>query len=375
MKAQKILLIGDGSNYHATLGEALAARGHEVAVASHGSRWMDTRRNIDISRRQGKLGGALLWLRLNTVLADRLKGYDIVQISNPIFVDLMPYRVRKIFDKIKRDNGAVFLTMLGTDSPYVRMCLDEAKPLRYSEFAIDGNPSPYAQQHSQIMRNWLAPMLSDHCDYIYQQVDGVVSALYEYHLSCSRFLPAEKLAYGGIPIALADAQRHDISADGKIRIMLACHKGREMEKGADAMLPVLQDLVAANKERVQFDFVQNVPLQQFKQLLDRADIVVDQLYSYTPATTALMAMARGKVVVSGGEEEYYDFIGENEMRPIINPNPMDLHQLQSDMQLLVDNPQRLRQLAEMGPRFVAKHNAADVVAARFEDFWQKRLGI
>ena len=33
-----------------------------------------------------------------------------------------------------------------------------------------------------------------------------------------------------------------------------------------------------------------------------ADVLVDQLYSYTPAMNALAAMARGTVVIGGGEE-------------------------------------------------------------------------
>ena len=56
-------------------------------------------------------------------------------------------------------------------------------------------------------------------------------------------------------------------------------------------------------------------------MLEEADVLVDQLYSYTPSMNSLAAMARGTVVIGGGEEEYYDFIGESELRPIINVRP------------------------------------------------------
>ena len=46
----KILLIGDASNYHACLGDALRRLGHDVTVASSGSRWMHTHRDIDLAR-------------------------------------------------------------------------------------------------------------------------------------------------------------------------------------------------------------------------------------------------------------------------------------------------------------------------------------
>ncbi len=56
-------------------------------------------------------------------------------------------------------------------------------------------------------------------------------------------------------------------------------------------------------------------------MLDEADVLVDQFYSYTPSMNSLAAMARGTVVIGGGEEEYYEFIGETELRPIINVSP------------------------------------------------------
>ena len=46
----KILLLGDYSNYHRALSLALRKLGHDVTVASDGSRWMDTGRDIDLSR-------------------------------------------------------------------------------------------------------------------------------------------------------------------------------------------------------------------------------------------------------------------------------------------------------------------------------------
>ena len=54
----KILFLGDASNLHSTLATALRAMGHHVVLMSDGSRWMDTSRDIDLTRGSG-LGGAL----------------------------------------------------------------------------------------------------------------------------------------------------------------------------------------------------------------------------------------------------------------------------------------------------------------------------
>ena len=69
----KILLVGDYSNYHRALSLALRRMGHEVTVASDGSRWMDTARDLDTSRPfRNKVGGLLLWVKLNTLLWSQL---------------------------------------------------------------------------------------------------------------------------------------------------------------------------------------------------------------------------------------------------------------------------------------------------------------
>lgn len=381
----KILLLGDASNCHFALSQGLARLGHDVAVASHGSQWMGTARDIDISRRQGKLGGLWLWIKLNTLLARDLRGYDVVQLCGPLFVQQKPDRVRTLFDKVKRDNGAVFLTALGTDSPYVDMCLAQDSPLRYNEWCSYGQPTPYAKANPDILAAWCGEPLTGHCRYVYDHVDGAVAVLYEYYLSLRRALPSEKIAYGGIPINKGTCDKPanascvgspPVATDASepLRVMLACHRGREVEKGADVMLPLLEAFARDNAGRVQFDFVQNKPFDEFSRILRQADVVVDQLYSCTPATTALMAMADSKVVISGAEPEYYDFIGEKQLRPIINIDPANPEQAIAALQGLVNDRERLASMGAQAREFVDKHNSAEAVARRFVDFWERRLG-
>lgn len=369
----KILLLGDASNYHNCLAQGLSRLGHDVVVASSGSGWMNTGRTIDLSRRGGKPGGALLWFKLNTLLASRLKGYDVVQIHNPIFVNLRPKRVRALFDRLRRDNGSVFLTALGVDTPYVEMCLDGSMPLRYNEWMVSGTPSPYYRHFPETARDWLKDPLLSHCRYIYDNIDGVVTALYEYHLACQRVLPAEKLAYAGIPIDTRSVEFRQIEKVRKVRFMLGRHRGRALGKGSDVLYEMVSRVVAENPDKSEIDIVENIPYADFVGCLGRYHVVVDQLYSYTPATTALLAMASGRATVSGGEMEYYDFIGEPVLRPCINPDPCDLDKTYREISRIVKDPDCLYELSSMGRAFVCKHNDTEVVAARFVDFWERRM--
>ena len=69
----KILLLGDASNYHAALAHGLRSLGHSVTLASAGSAWMDTSRDIDISRSgTSLLSGAVLFARMLALAETRL---------------------------------------------------------------------------------------------------------------------------------------------------------------------------------------------------------------------------------------------------------------------------------------------------------------
>lgn len=361
----KILLLGDASNYHHALGIGLSTLGHDVTVASDGSRWMDTARNIDLSRRAGKLGGALLWMRLNTVLAGRLKGYDVVQIVSPIFVGLRPGRVASLFRKLKRDNGAVFLTALGTDAAFVEMCLAADNPLRYSEWSVAGHPTPFAgSEYGRFVRQWIAEPLLSHCRAVYDNVDGVVTALYEYHLAMQRYVEPSRLTYAGIPVDTRSIEfREPTPHDGPLRVLAPYHTGREAEKGTD----ILRD-IAASVPNIDLQSVTGLRFDEFRRRLADCDIVLDQYYSYTPATTALMAMAAGKTVVTGVEPEYEEFIGDKV--PAINVDPFN-HDSLRDFLAGANDPEALRARGRAARDFVERHHAAPVVAVRFLEAWQR----
>lgn len=368
----KILFAGDASNYHRSLALALRELGHEAVVASDGSRWMNTERDIDLSRPfPGKLGGLGLSIKLN-VLASRFKGYDVVHISNPIFVGLRPHRVKRFFDRLRRDNRAVFLTALATDTAYMEEANSPMR-LRYSEWHVEGVPTPHALQCGNIRNNWFSAPLCTHCEDVYGRIDGVVSALYEYHLAFQSRFDGEHLAYGGIPV---DTRRlelvHGDSVPEKVRIFIGLQRNRLTEKGTDRMLAAARRVVERHPDRAELVVVENRPYAEYIELMKSSHVLLDQLYSYTPATNALIAMSYGLVAVSGGEDDYYDFIGEMENRPIVNALPDD-DVLTSLIEQIVLHPERLPEAARRSREFVVKHNDSRVVARRFLDFWNKRI--
>lgn len=370
----RILLLGDYSNYHACLAVGLRRLGHEVTVASDGSEWMNTDTTLYLGRPlPGRAGGALLYLKM---LASRqLKGYDVVSIISPSFVQLRPKRLKHIFDRLRKYNGKIFLSAIGTDKAFMDMITAADCPLRYSEFHTSQGVF-YQKNLKELEENclWQRGAIGKLCDYIYEHVDGVTTALYEYHLAMQRIFPQEKLAYVGIPIDLESIKpvERELCADGKVNLFLGRIDYHKEIKGTDRIGDVAEKIAKVYPDRCKLMIVENLPYKEYLLKLIKGDLILDQLYSFTPATNALLAMASGQAVLSGAEPEYYDFIGEKDNHPIINAVPDD-DVLYETIKECVLNPDIVRKAGVSGRSFVEKHNETNVVAQRCVNFWESRL--
>lgn len=366
--------MGDYSNCHRSLATGLRRLGHDVTVASNGSRWMDTERDIDLSRPyKGKLGGMALWRRLNGKLQSRLEGYDIVAIHNPIFLELRPERVLKVFNRLKERNGAIFMTAMGSDARFIRECLNPEGPLPVNEWTIHGKPAPLLIHDPEWAQRWMNRDLVSATDEIYQGLEGVTSILYEYDKVLERYLPPEMHRHIGLPIDTASLQPVSLPDNiGKVRFFLGRHAGREIEKGTDLLETAARTVVDRDPSKAELVIVENRPYHEYLELLKSAHVVLDQIYSYTPATNALLAMAYGLNAVSGGAPEFYDFIGEHGNRPVIDA-PYKLEPLTGVLQRVVDNRHEIAERGRASRMFVEKHNATEIVARRAIDFWTERI--
>lgn len=365
-------MLGDYSNCHKSLAGGLTALGCDVVVASDGGRGLDCVRDVDISRRSGKTGGLAHWLRMERLLRGELSGFDIVAVNDPMFASLRPYPSRRLFNLLRKHNGSVFLTSMSTDLAYLKMLEAEDSPLAYSEWFVNGKPSPHQLAHPDLWNGWHAPALTRYQKYFFDNIDGAVSVLYEYHLGIQRYLGDTKVAYGGIPIQTELFKPVELpERPEKVRFFLGRDRNRMLLKGTDLLEIAAKRVVEKYPGRAELVIVENRPYAEFTELLKSAHVVLDQIYSYTPATTALMAMAYGLNVVSGGEPQFYDFIGETENRPVINA-PIELEPLTAVLEQIVLHPEQIRERGLRSREFVVKHNDSRVVAQRYLNFWNER---
>lgn len=349
----RILLLGEYSNVHATLAKGLRRLGHEVTVVSNGDFWKNYPRDIDVSRRQGAWGGLGLMAKLACLLP-RLRGYDVVQLINPMFVELKAERIFPLYACLRRFNGKMIMGAFGMDHYWVNECC-QRRHLRYSDFNIGDSLRNDADALKE-RHDWIGTEKERLNKLIAYDCDCIVAGLYEYW-SCYEPCFHDKTTFIPYPIEMPKPHHvKDMSAgDGRLNIFIGINKERSHYKGTDIMLEAAKEVAARHADKCRLTVVESVPFNEYQRLMDSADVMLDQLYSYTPSMNALLAMSKGIVCVGGGEPESYEIISEGRLRPIVNVEPTYDSVLQQLERLVADRKMVERLKAE-SVEYVAKHH-------------------
>lgn len=363
----KILFIGDYSNLHACLARELRRRGHEATVMSDRCGYMDTHSDIYIKREPGIAGGLKYLYRLYSLLPE-LKGYDVVQLINSNFLSLRPGKIKYFFQRLKEDNGSMFLTLAGNDYYFVKACAD-AEMFRFSEFKAGAEPTEFLKENSSHMYGWISDLNRRWSEYLYEEIDGAMSVLPEYDMAARPVL-GDRLAFTNLPVDLESLPWAPLDAEAPLKLFVGMRGGMEVQKGTAQLLSIAKELQHEMPGKVIAQCVRNLSLRDYISEMSHAHIVLDQLYSYSPATNALQAMALGRVAASGGQPEYYEYIGNPSERPIISLSPLDTD-IKERLRAYALDPSPLIEMGIEGRRLVEKHNAVSVVADRFLSHWQK----
>ena len=370
----RILLLGEYSNVHWTLGEGLRRLGHEVTVVSDGDIWKGYQRDIDLRRKSLGRWDTLRYLWDVRRLWPRLKGYDVVQIINPVFLDLRAERIMPYYERLRRQNGKMVLGAFGIDYYWVN---EGMKPdtFRYSDFYLYGKLR-HNRFNDEMISDWLEGAKGPLNQRIANDCDAIVSGLYEYDVCYRKNFP-NKTTFIPFPIKIEqdedatgrEAGRIDATKQ-PIRFFIGIQKARHEYKGTDIMLSALMKLKEKYPDRMEIVKAESVPFHQYKEMLNSSHVLLDQLYSYTPAMNGLLAMSKGMVLVGGAEEEQYELINETELRPIINVRPSESEVMEEIERRIILCPENIGQLSADSIEYVKRHHDYVKVAKQYENLYK-----
>lgn len=368
----RILLLGEYSNVHATLAAGLKILGHEVMVASNRDFWKNYPCDIELVRGNSIFAGFKLWLKVLYNL-HRFKNFDIVQIINPMFLELKADKHVSILKYLVKHNQKLVLGAYGMDYYWVSENLIH-KPLRYSDFNI-GEKIRTDKDALIARKDWLGTDKEKLNIYCAEKANAIVTGLYEYDV-CYRNVYPEKTTYIPMPIKPLKLKEDDIKnglkTKDKIIVFIGISKNRSAYKGTDIMLKAANDVQAKYSDKMELRIAEGVPFQEYVEMMRGADIILDQLYSYTPGMNGLEAMNQGIVCLGGGEPENYDILGETELRPIINVEP-NYESVYSAIENIILNKDLILRLKLQSIEYIKRYHDYIKVAQKYESLYTKLL--
>ena len=183
----------------------------------------------------------------------------------------------------------------------------------------------------------------------------------------------DKTAYIPLPVNTERLKPSPIEeVPEKVKFFIGIQKLRSIIKGTDVIYEVLQEVNRKYPDDSEILKAESIPYAEYVKMMNGSHVLIDQLYSYTPAVNALTAMAQGLVVASGAEPEYYDLENEQKLHPIINIIP-DKDQIFAAFEDIILNKERIPELSRQSIEYVNKHHDYIKVAQKYVDFWESRM--
>ena len=367
----KILLLGDYSNVHNTLAEGLKALGHECVVASTGDFWKNYPRDIDLKRDFGLKGTfSFVWRMMKAL--PKMKGFDIVQLINPIFLELKAERLAPFYNYLRKHNRKIVMGAFGMDYYWAQVNTD-IRPLRYSDFNI-GETIRHDEPAELFRNDVIGTAKETLCKYVAKDCDAIVAGLYEYWATYNA-VPELKDKMTFIPFPIKPKEKKTDEAfkiPSKVSLFIGISPERHSYKGTDILLKAAEAVKENYPDKVKINIVEGVPFAQYQKIMEENDIILDQIYSYTPSMNSLEAMSKGIIDIGGGEPENYEILGEDHLRPIINVQP-NYESCYHEIEQIVLHPERIPELKRQSIEYIEKHHDYIKVAKQYEELYAKLL--
>ncbi|MGE5942859.1 MAG: glycosyltransferase [Flavobacteriales bacterium] len=379
----KILLIGEYNSSHYTLKEGLEALNHEVLVVGLGDgfkkRVVDI--NLKIYFRTGlmliikKIIFRLFFFDISSILTQiqfnrhksKFKNFDIVQLINEnSFQTFFPIET-KLLSFIFKHNPNIFLLSCGTDHISVKHAYD--KKFRYSILTPYFEKKVSRKDFQHILMRIEKPYVKLH-NYVYENIKGIIASDLDYHIPL-----IENPKYLGLvpnPINLHKFKKIDLDVTGKIVIFHGINRENYYKKGNDIFEAALAIIKQKHGFLIKIITVENLPYNEYITKFDSAHILLDQVYAYDQGFNALEAMAKGKVVFTGAEQEWLNYYNLEEDTVAINALP-DAQAIAEKLEWLLLNRDKLLEISNNARKFIEKHHNYIDSAKLYLEKWQSKI--
>lgn len=382
----KVILIGEYSGVHTNLAKSLKRKNIDITTLSDGDSYKNFKPDIKVkyNRLVSKnkfinfilkiyyllimylgLTGLIQILKYINVLK-KIKGYDIVQVINPICLSGYGSIVNYFFFKfLIRNNKKIFLCCLGDDYVWVKGSLNNKnfKSMFYFfKFSrIEQFFHPFKYTHGFFYKELNKLVLSNSQNYIPGLYD-----YYHYYQVYNKCTPI-------IPVPIEEVELvQPLNFNGyPIKIFHGWQPNKEYRKGNYLFDEAVKKIIKKYPNKVEYMVVGGIPYAEYIKSFNDSHIFLDQCMSMDQGVNALIAMAAGKVVFSGICSELINYYNlDDSTLPVINSKP-DVEYLFSKIEEVILNPDLISKYSNNAIKFISANHSMNKVADSYIQVWRK----
>lgn len=355
----KILLIGEYSGLNNELKKSLMAAGHDVTLAASNDFFKKFPVDINLGAGSNIYIYKFTQFLLPLLNLKFFSGYDVVHVINFYIIPRFPILNLFLIKFIKRNNGVVTLSGAGDDPFFIK----------YAEETMRYNPIPSHEKYDRGGKPYY--MRSEkHLKYMHEYmkyVDGVIPIMYEYYstfcaagYSNKTFLPIP------IPIDISGFdEKENILKNNKIVFFHGLN--RYGFKGTFLIEEAFRKISEKYPCDVECIIDGKMSFDKYMNLIDRVNVSVDQVFSYSLSMNPLYSMAKGKFVCGGAEKES-SILYDGVLPPVENIEP-DVDKLISVFERIIESKSLVSEKSKEGRSFVASYHDPAFVAQKYLKYW------
>jgi glycosyltransferase involved in cell wall biosynthesis len=378
----KVLLVGEFSRLHNSLKEGLTALGHEVLLVGTGDLFKNYPVDVNIDSAFFNKSLPLFFRKVILKISGfdiahfeiarrfkktlpKLKSFDVVQLINEDALGIHPKLQIPLLENLFKHNSSVFLLSCGDD--YMNMSHHLNNTEAYSVLIPYLNNKSLAKKYHYSLK-YVSPPYKNLHDFIYKNIKGVIASDIDYHIPLKNHD-----AYLGLianPINTNNIAFNPLKIDGKIQIFHGVNTISSVRKGSQIFDDALRLIKQKYDSKVAITTTHSLPYQDYIKVYKNAHIVLDQVYSYDQGYNALEAMAKGKVVFTGAEEEWLNHYHLNEDMVAINALP-NIDEIVEKLEMLILHPEKIEDISKNARAFIEKEHDYIKVAQKYIALWRK----
>lgn len=358
----KILLLGEFSGLFSNLRDGLLEIKENVKFFSDQDGW----KKIDSADEpinsmmptDPKAGFAIY--KFLPLFDRRYNGFDIVQAVSPsIFSVYINYRM---FKRIKKENGKLFINLAGADFPIYDSYMKHEYDIDY--YYLDDNKEACDRFSDVSLKNRIARKVCS--EKVLGLADGLIPCVpYEYTLPYKKY----KTLRGTILLPINTKKinyKPNKLYNGKIVFFHGI--SRPADKGSFFITSAMNRIATLYPNDVECICVEKLPYNEYVEVMERTNVVIDQCKSFGYGMNACIALAKGKVVLSGAEQLVLSEGGITDC-PVINIRP-DVDDIVNKMIWIIETRYKLEELGFFSRQYIEKEHDYIKIAEQYINEWK-----